>query len=75
MRIYKFGLSPNERVERQDDVDPSHVDPLANVESESVLYDVVRARFVVGRAEGTLLKPVIVAISASLQYAGCVEDI
>ncbi|KAI0711197.1 mitochondrial protein Pet127-domain-containing protein, partial [Fomitopsis betulina] len=26
MRIYKFGLSPNERVERQDDVDPSHVD-------------------------------------------------
>ena len=32
MRIFKFSLSANERVERKEDVDPSHLDPLADAE-------------------------------------------
>lgn len=40
MRIYKFGLSANERVERKDDVDPSHLDPLADAETAGPPDDV-----------------------------------
>ena len=32
MRIFKFNLSANERVERKEDVDPSHLDPLADAD-------------------------------------------
>ena len=34
MRIFKFNLSANERVERKEDVDPSHLNPLADADAD-----------------------------------------